>query len=98
MSDSGIKQEERHDERKLSNGIPPNLLVSQLAALDTTPWYQKPNLRLLYFIIFPTCIGVEMTSGSVVSCDPCKHFFIFFFRVQIRFLDDERSTSSELMG
>ncbi|KAF8165914.1 general substrate transporter [Crassisporium funariophilum] len=41
----------------------PNVIVSQLAALDTTPWYQKPNLRMLYFIIFPTCIGVEMTSG-----------------------------------
>ncbi|KAF8887256.1 hexose transporter [Gymnopilus junonius] len=30
---------------------------------DTTPWYRKPNLRLLYLILFPTCIGVEMTSG-----------------------------------
>ncbi|KAF5322271.1 hypothetical protein D9619_000128 [Psilocybe cf. subviscida] len=43
--------------------VPPELIVSQLAALDTTPWYQKPNLRMLYFILFPTCIGVEMTSG-----------------------------------
>lgn len=43
--------------------VPPELVVSQLAAQDTTPWYQKPNLRILYLILFPTCIGVEMTSG-----------------------------------
>ncbi|PPQ96346.1 hypothetical protein CVT26_005030 [Gymnopilus dilepis] len=42
---------------------PPDRLVSQLAKLDTTPWYRKPNLRVLYLILFPTCIGVEMTSG-----------------------------------
>lgn len=30
---------------------------------DKTPWYQKPNLRLLYLIFLPTCLGVEMTSG-----------------------------------
>ncbi|KAK0443916.1 major facilitator superfamily domain-containing protein [Desarmillaria tabescens] len=34
-----------------------------LAAQDKTPWYRKPNLRLLYILLFPTCIGVEMTSG-----------------------------------
>ncbi|KAK0230186.1 general substrate transporter [Armillaria fumosa] len=38
-------------------------LVSHLAAQDKTPWYRKPNLRLLYLLLFPTCIGVEMTSG-----------------------------------
>lgn len=37
--------------------------VSKLVAQDTTPWYKKPNLRLLYLLFFPTCIGVEMTSG-----------------------------------
>lgn len=43
----------------------PNLLVTELALQDTTPWYQKPNLRFLYLVFFPTCIGVEMTSGLV---------------------------------
>ncbi|KAF9535147.1 hexose transporter [Crepidotus variabilis] len=43
--------------------IEPNVLVSELAKHDTTPWYRKPNLRYLYFVLFPTCIGVEMTSG-----------------------------------
>ncbi|KAG5730071.1 Lactose permease, partial [Termitomyces sp. T112] len=37
--------------------------VTRLAELDKTPWYKKPNLRLLYLLMFPTCIGVEMTSG-----------------------------------
>ncbi|PPQ92754.1 hypothetical protein CVT25_003863 [Psilocybe cyanescens] len=40
-----------------------NNLVWQLAQSDDTPWYKKPNLRMLYLVIFPTCIGVEMTSG-----------------------------------
>jgi hypothetical protein len=22
---------------------------------DKVPWYQKPNLRYLYFMLFPTC-------------------------------------------
>jgi hypothetical protein len=43
--------------------VAPELVVSKLAQLDTTPWYRKPNLRILYLILFPTCIGVEMTSG-----------------------------------
>ncbi|KAJ6100324.1 hypothetical protein N7467_001859, partial [Penicillium canescens] len=25
--------------------------------------YKKPNLRRLYFILFPACIGIEITSG-----------------------------------
>ena len=37
--------------------------VSKLVSQDTVPWYKKPNLRLLYLLFFPTCIGVEMTSG-----------------------------------
>ncbi|KAF9236182.1 hypothetical protein BU15DRAFT_77159 [Melanogaster broomeanus] len=38
-------------------------VVSRLAQQDKVPWYKKPNLRLLYLIMLPTCIGVEMTSG-----------------------------------
>ncbi|KAJ7163513.1 general substrate transporter [Mycena crocata] len=38
-------------------------IVSRLAAEDTVPWYKKRNLRILYMILLPTCIGVEMTSG-----------------------------------
>ncbi|KAK7028338.1 hexose transporter [Favolaschia claudopus] len=38
-------------------------VVTRLAGEDTVPWYKKPNLRILYLLLFPTCIGVEMTSG-----------------------------------
>ncbi|KAJ7694432.1 hexose transporter [Mycena rosella] len=38
-------------------------IVTRLAAEDAVPWYRKPNLRVLYLILLPTCIGVEMTSG-----------------------------------
>ncbi|KAG6902212.1 hypothetical protein C0995_003044 [Termitomyces sp. Mi166 len=48
----------KHDTHDLSDPI-----VTRLAELDETPWYKKPNLRLLYLLMFPTCIGVEMTSG-----------------------------------
>ena len=38
-------------------------IVSRLAQQDKGPWYSKPNLRRLYFLMFPTCLGVEMTNG-----------------------------------
>ncbi|KAH9854869.1 hexose transporter [Lenzites betulinus] len=30
---------------------------------DKVPWYKKRNLCMLYILMFPTCIGIEMTSG-----------------------------------
>ena len=39
--------------------------INRLVEKDTVPWYKKPNLRTLYFLMFPTCIGIEMTSGLV---------------------------------
>ena len=42
-------------------------IVSRLAQQDKIPWYNKPNLRLLYFLMFPTCLGVEMTNGQVFA-------------------------------
>jgi hypothetical protein len=38
-------------------------VISRMVAEDKVPWYQKPNLRYLYLLLFPTCMGVEMTSG-----------------------------------
>jgi hypothetical protein len=38
-------------------------IISRLANEDKVPWYSKPNLRMLYFILFPTCMGIEITSG-----------------------------------
>jgi sugar porter (SP) family MFS transporter len=38
-------------------------IVTRLVAEDKTPWYKKPNLRLMYIWLFLCCMGVEMTSG-----------------------------------
>ena len=38
-------------------------VVTRLVREDKVPWYKKPNLRMLYFTLFFTCMGVEMTSG-----------------------------------
>ena len=40
-------------------------IVSRLVQQDNVPWYNKPNLRLLYFFMFQACVGVEITSGQV---------------------------------
>jgi len=37
--------------------------INHLQDLDNTPWYQKKNLRRLYFFLIPSALGVEMTSG-----------------------------------
>lgn len=49
---------------------------------DKVHWYQKPNLRKLYFLLFPTCMGIEITSGfdsqminAVQIVDAWKEFF-----------------------
>lgn len=56
-------------------------IVEALLEQDKTPWYKKHNLRILYALLVPTCMGVEMTSGfdssmmnglqSVVYWDEC---------------------------
>ncbi|KAJ5174041.1 MFS sugar transporter [Penicillium coprophilum] len=38
-------------------------VLANLLAEDRTPWYKKPNLRRLYFVLFPACMGIEITSG-----------------------------------
>ncbi|KAK3294443.1 general substrate transporter [Chaetomium fimeti] len=37
--------------------------LTRIAQADTKLWYKKPNLRFLYFILVPTALGVEWTSG-----------------------------------
>ncbi|KAH8893624.1 hexose transporter [Thozetella sp. PMI_491] len=46
-----------------STANPVETEVQRLIRLDTTPWYKKPNLRTLYFLLIPVCLGVEMTTG-----------------------------------
>lgn len=38
-------------------------VLTRLVRQDTVPWYRKKNLRVLYLLLLPTCIGIEMTSG-----------------------------------
>jgi MFS family permease len=38
-------------------------IIENILKEDKVPWYSKPNLRMLYFLLFPTCMGVELTSG-----------------------------------
>jgi hypothetical protein len=38
-------------------------IIQRIADEDKVPWYKKPNLRRLYFMLFPTCMGIELTSG-----------------------------------
>ena len=42
-------------------------IVSRRLEQDKVPWYSKPNLRILYVLMAPTCLGVEMTSGQVFA-------------------------------
>ncbi|KAF3935020.1 hypothetical protein ABW20_dc0103466 [Dactylellina cionopaga] len=44
-------------------GNPADPIVTALVEKDKIPWYKKKNLRYLYLVMFPTCIGIEMTSG-----------------------------------
>ncbi|KAF1993458.1 hexose transporter-like protein [Amniculicola lignicola CBS 123094] len=38
-------------------------VLTRLVQQDLVPWYKKKNLRILYLLLLPTCIGIEMTSG-----------------------------------
>ncbi|OQV10401.1 hypothetical protein CLAIMM_14407 [Cladophialophora immunda] len=38
-------------------------ILTRIAEEDKVPWYRKRNLRYLYFMLFPTCMGIELTSG-----------------------------------
>ncbi|SPO01577.1 related to hexose transporter protein [Cephalotrichum gorgonifer] len=38
-------------------------IVTRLVNEDKVIWFKKPNLRVLYLLLFLCCMGVEMTSG-----------------------------------
>ncbi|KAL2256589.1 hypothetical protein VTK26DRAFT_1434 [Humicola hyalothermophila] len=38
-------------------------IITRLASEDKKKFWQKPNLFYLYLILFPTCMGIELTSG-----------------------------------
>lgn len=35
-------------------------VLQNLATSDPVPWYRKKNLRFLYLMLFPTCMGIEV--------------------------------------
>lgn len=38
-------------------------IITRLASQDKKWFWQKPNLLYLYLMLFPTCMGIELTSG-----------------------------------
>ncbi|KAM0277047.1 hypothetical protein ACHAQH_006117 [Verticillium albo-atrum] len=38
-------------------------IITRISEEDKVSWYRKPNLRYLYLMLFPTCMGIELTSG-----------------------------------
>ena len=45
----------------LGNEVDP--VLTRLVDEDKVRWWKKPNLRLLYLLLYPTCMGIEITSG-----------------------------------
>jgi len=38
-------------------------ILTRIVEEDKVPWYKKRNLRLMYLLMFPACMGIEMTTG-----------------------------------
>ncbi|KAJ7737912.1 general substrate transporter [Mycena maculata] len=53
-----------HANPPASNGVN---VVSELAAMDDRSWHKKPNLRALYMVLLPACVGADMTAAFDVN-------------------------------
>ncbi|KAF7927724.1 uncharacterized protein EAE98_006106 [Botrytis deweyae] len=38
-------------------------VLTRIVDEDKVAWWRKRNLRILYLLLYPTCMGIEMTSG-----------------------------------
>lgn len=38
-------------------------VLTRVVEEDKVRWWNKPNLRMLYLLLYPTCMGIEITSG-----------------------------------
>ncbi|KAH8593223.1 MFS sugar transporter-like protein [Bisporella sp. PMI_857] len=38
-------------------------VLTRIVEEDKVKWWKKPNLRYLYLLLYPTCMGIEITSG-----------------------------------
>jgi hypothetical protein len=54
----GVLNKLKHEKPGASDPI-----LARLVAEDRVTWYKKPNLRNLYLLLFPACMGIELTSG-----------------------------------
>lgn len=54
----GVLDKLKHEQPGASDPI-----LTRPVAEDRVPWCKKPNLRSLYLLLFPACMGIELTSG-----------------------------------
>ena len=40
-----------------------NPILTRIAEEDKVRWWKKRNLRLPYLLLYPTCMGIQITSG-----------------------------------
>ncbi|KAI9375768.1 putative MFS sugar transporter [Aspergillus egyptiacus] len=80
-------------------------ILETLIANDRTPWYKKPNLRYLYLILFPACMGIEITSGfdsQIINVVQIVHTWNRYFGEPTGGIDDdgrpEYEIANELKG
>jgi hypothetical protein len=38
-------------------------VLTRIVEEDKVRWWKKRNLRILYLLLYPTCMGIEITSG-----------------------------------
>jgi MFS family permease len=65
-------------------------ILTRVVEEDKVRWWKKRNLRYLYFLLYPTCMGIEITSGfdsqminGLQLIDPwnkCKIFTVYLGR------------------
>ena len=57
-------------------------VLSRLIQKDQIPWYKKANLRALYALMIPVCMGVEWTVGfdaaMMVGIQTVENWNVFF--------------------
>ncbi|KAK7178812.1 hypothetical protein PSPO01_15149 [Paraphaeosphaeria sporulosa] len=57
-------------------------VIDKLLKNDPTPWYRRPNLRLLYLFMVPSCLFIEATSGFdsalMNGVQSLKYWRVFF--------------------
>jgi hypothetical protein len=45
----------------------PDPVVTRIVDENLVPWYKKPNLRIVYLVLFPACMGIEVFRPVLLS-------------------------------